>query len=83
MLTVDYLPQYIMFAQSTSYDVMYKVTGVTWPYPSFSSITPDQIELVRRKKDQCVWDELPNPMICNTTTLGQGTDLDSRDLTLT
>ena len=61
---------------------MYDVAGVIWPYPSFSSITPDQIEIEHQERPQCVQHELPNPMICNTTTLGQGTDLGSRDLTL-
>ena len=42
---------------------MYDVTGVIAPYPSFSSITPDQIELERRERHQCVPSELPNPMI--------------------
>ena len=46
---------------------MYDVTRVIWPYPIFSSITPDQIKLERREKHQCVQHELPNPMICNTT----------------
>ena len=62
---------------------MYDVTGVIWPYRSFSSIPPDQIELERREGHQVVRNELPNLMICNTTTLSQGTDLASRDLTLT
>ena len=57
--------------------------GVIWPYPSFSSITSDQIELERRWRHQYVQNELPNPMICNTSTLGQGTDLSSHYLTLT
>ena len=62
---------------------MYDVTWVIWHYLSFSSITPDQIEVDRRERHQCVHNELPNPLICNTPTLGQGTDLASRDLTLT
>ena len=75
LLTFDYIPQCPMFAQSTFYDVMHDVTGVILPYPSFSSITPYQIELERREGHQCVQNELLNPMVCNTTTLGQGNDL--------
>ena len=59
------------------------VTGFIWPYISLLSITPDQIELERRKKDQCVHNELLNQILCKTTTLRQGTDLTSRELTLT
>ena len=49
----------------------------------FLSITSDQFELERREGHQCVPNELPNPMIYNITTLGQDTDLSSRELTLT
>ena len=61
---------------------MYDVTGVIWPYSSFSSITPDQTELERRERHQCLKNELPSQMIYKTTALGQGTDLASRDQTL-
>ena len=34
-LTFYYIPQCAILAQSTFYEVLYDVTGVIWPYPSF------------------------------------------------
>ena len=61
---------------------MHDVTWVIWPYPNCLSITPDQMAIERQERHQCVQNELSNPMIFNTTTLGRGNDLASRDLTM-
>ena len=67
-----------LFALLTLRDVIYDVTKVR----SFSSITPDQIELVSRESHQWTQEYLPNRVICDMTSFDQLRDLRGSDLTL-